>query len=186
MTSSKRIILRIAGGLFIFFNVYFLFENGNFIKNNLLVVSISKMDNNIEYSINDFIFSKDYSTEKFANDCTNKGGEINVNGNCEFIKNSPNRIHFIGSLISFICTLFIIVNSIKIYTRLNDLSILSRQNLNDIRNIMICLFLIPITKLIFFKSFIPLYATYASLALVIYVYFSSAQKEIELANEEII
>ena len=188
MTNSKRMTLRVAGLLFIIFNGYFLFENGNFIKDSYPKLNFpKKIEEKFEYSIHDFNLSENYTIEEFKDDCFLKGGVINSQGNCEFIKEKISvKFQLIGSLISFVCTLFIIILSIKVYVRFKDFSALNKQNLKDFRNIMICFFIIPATKLIFFKSFIPLYATYASLSLIIYLFFDFAQKEIKAANEEII
>lgn len=188
MTNLNRITLRVAGLLFILFNGYFLFENGNFIKELYSQIKFpEKFEEKYEYSKNDFNSSKHYTIAEFKGDCLKKGGLINSQGNCEFIKEQISvKFQLIGSIISLLCTLFIIILSIKVYVRFKDFSALNKQNLKDFRNIMICLFIIPATKLIFFKSFIPLYATYASLSLIIYLYFDNAQKEIKARNEEII
>ena len=188
MTNSKRITLRIAGLLFILFNGYFLFENGNFIKDLYSKLKFpEKIEEKFEYSRHEFNPSDNYTIVEFKDDCLKKGGVINSEGNCEFIKEQISvKFQLIGSIISLLCTLFIIILSIKVYVRFKDFSALNKQNLKDFRNIMICLFIVPVTKLIFFNSFIPLYATYASLSLIIYLYFDFAQKEIKAANEEII
>tara|TARA_S200000501_G_C20869542_1_gene763579 strand:+ start:6123 stop:6686 length:564 start_codon:yes stop_codon:yes gene_type:complete len=187
LTNSKQIILKISGFLFIIFNIYFLFENGNVIKNHFIKEkNLNNIKEKIEYSMKDFKINSEYSVENFKSDCHAKGGIINENENCEFVKNKLNIFQLYGSIISLSLTLFIIILSLKIYIKINSYSLLSKENLKDVRNIMICLFLIPVTKLLFFETFIPLYATYATLSLIIYIFFSSAHKEIETANKEII